>query len=103
MSAWTPGPWVACNDSETIPRGRSEVATVACIGEWIVGASTPGFPGGNYRDIDHGTEEADATLIAAAPELVEALLAIITADDKHALRQEDIEAGRAALKKAGAL
>lgn len=70
---WTEAPWVAYDDNETFPRGSAEVATVASVGGWIVGVPTPGFPGGNYRDIESGTEEADARLIAAAPELADHL------------------------------
>jgi hypothetical protein len=80
MSQFTEGPWVAYDDNETLPRGSAEVATVASVGGWIVGVPTPGFPGGNYRDIESGTEEADARLIAAAPELYEALKTLLELD-----------------------
>lgn len=81
MSAHTPGPWVFAEDA----RPRPEVATVAWVGDFVVGIPTPGFEGGNYRDADYGTDEADARLIAAAPDLLEAL--------EFALR--DMEATRA--------
>ena len=71
----TPGPWVAGQAGDT----RPEIATVAWIGDWCVGVATPGYPGGDYRHIECGTEEADALLIAAAPDLFDALAGLLTA------------------------
>lgn len=65
----TPGPWVALYQ----PVRDAEIATVSWVGEWCVGVMTPGFPGGNYRDTEWGDTAADARLIAAAPDLLEAL------------------------------
>jgi len=70
MSTHTPGPWVYEQDSRP---NRPHIATVAWVGEFCVGIPTPGFPGGNYRDAEYGTTEADARLIAAAPDLLAAL------------------------------
>lgn len=67
----TPGPWV----SAKYERGN-EIATVALIGDYVAGVPTPGIPGGNYRDTNYGTDEADARLIAAAPEMLAALKAL---------------------------
>ena len=71
MSAHTPGPWVCERDRD--PPNRPQIATVAWVADWCVGIPTPGYPGGNYRDAEYGTNEADARLIAAAPDLLKAL------------------------------
>ncbi len=47
-----------------------------------------------------GDTEANAKLIAAAPDLLAALQRIVDADDSHELSQMDIEAGRVAITKA---
>jgi hypothetical protein len=79
---------------------------VASIGGWIVGVPTPGFPGGNYRDIESGTEEADAKLIAAAPELYAALENIVRNADREEYSANMARAfaamARAALEKVAA-
>lgn len=64
----TPGPWVCLHQ----PDRTAELATVSWVGDWCVGVMTPGFPGGNYRDLDWGSPAADARLIAAAPDLLAA-------------------------------
>lgn len=69
MSKHTPGPWVCLHQ----PGRQVEIATVSWVGDWCVGVMTPGFPGGNYRDLDWGSPAADARLIAAAPDLLAAL------------------------------
>jgi hypothetical protein len=61
MSKHTPGPWRAEKYDAT-----STLVTVCVIGDWRVGAESH-RAGGNYRDFDYGSEEADARLIAAAP------------------------------------
>ena len=72
----TPGPWVAeCDPSNN----NSEIATIAWVADWCVGIPTPGYPGGNYRDTEYGLAEADARLIAAAPDLLKALRSVIDA------------------------
>ena len=68
----TPGPWVCLHQ----PARTEEIATVSWVGDWCVGVMTPGFPGGNYRDLDWGSPAADAKLIAAAPDLLAACLAL---------------------------
>lgn len=73
MSKHTPGPWAyeleyGPNITE-LPR----ITTVARCANYVIGLPSD-YPGGNYRDGDpSGDEEADARLIAAAPDLLEAL------------------------------
>jgi len=74
----TPGPWVydrfmqpGCN--------RAYITTVARCCEYVIGLQSD-YPGGNYRDGDPtGDPEADARLIAAAPELLAALCGLLNA------------------------
>lgn len=72
----TPGPWMF---EFYEPEKKTEVCTVAHVGDYRVGFETPGYPGGNYRDSEYGHEEADARLIAAAPTLLEALKGLVEA------------------------
>ena len=93
----TPGPWVTEQDRD--PPHRPEIATVAWVADWCVGIPTPGYPGGNYRDADYGTNEADARLIAAAPDLLAALQRALNVLDATGA-QDDANAARAAIAKA---
>lgn len=68
---WTKEPWVAVRDDIGV-----EVATVAHVGDYRVGVATPGYPGGNYRDTDYGTDAEDARRIVAC---VNALAGLPTA------------------------
>ena len=68
MGKFTPGPWVVAGNEE-----KFEGVTIAIVGEVRVAKPTPGIPGGNYRDTHWGFDEDDAKLIAAAPDLYEAL------------------------------
>lgn len=69
----TPGPWVTERDRP--PPDRPEIATVAWVAEWCVGVPTPGYPGGDYRNIDYGENGADAKYLAAlSPDVVLRLL-----------------------------
>ncbi len=91
VSGHTPGPWVAAKD----PSG---VATVAWCGEWRIGPDT-GHGDPNMADYaDHGDDEPDAKLIAAAPDLAEALLGVLRVADRDT---DEFAAARAALAKAG--
>ena len=81
MSEHTPGPWMF---ELYEPEKKTEVCTIAHVGDYRVGFETPGYPGGNYRDSEFGHDEADARLMAAAPAMLEALEWISNlADKKH--------------------
>lgn len=68
----TPGPWVYAPDFDSDGK-RAKVTTVAQCCEFVIGLPSA-YEGGNYRDGDpSGEAEADARLIAAAPDLLEAL------------------------------
>ena len=51
-------------------------------------------------DSSEGAGKANARLIAAAPDLLDALIEIVSADDAHELTQKHIESARAAIAKA---
>jgi hypothetical protein len=91
----TPGPWVA----ECPMDDKSDLATIAHCGEWRIGFHT-GVPGGNYRDGLHGSDEADARLIAASAELLEACEAMIEWDDREHDFAVDFSARMALCKRA---
>lgn len=69
MSAHTPGPWVFKQNVE--PGDVSHIATVAWREDYCIGRDFSVPDMASYDD--HGTAEADARLIAAAPDLLEAL------------------------------
>lgn len=70
MSAYTPGPWL------TEPNGQGGIA--------VVGVNR--FTGVNEINVAHAWYEDDARLIAAAPQLVEALRIIAASRCDHAER-----------------
>ena len=65
MSKHTPGPW-------RIERQNPSPTT----GEWMVSGAKPGYLA-EVRDCGSGDEQANARLIAAAPDLLEALTALV--------------------------
>jgi hypothetical protein len=67
MSGYTPGPWVARAQGN----GDMLVATVCQVADWFVGPEFEDAYSVSYDE--HGAHEDDAKLIAAAPELYEAL------------------------------
>jgi len=73
MSKHTPGPWAYALEYGPNITELPRITTVARCANYVIGLPSD-YPGGNYRDGDpSGDEEADARLIAAAPELLEAL------------------------------
>lgn len=87
MSKHTPGPW-------SIQRQNPSPTT----GEWMVAGKSPGYLA-EVRDCGSGPVEANARLIAAAPDLLEALEALITAVDASMYGMA-IHNARAAIAKA---
>ena len=101
MSKHTPGPWAyeleyGPNITE-LPR----ITTVARCANYVIGLPSD-YPGGNCRDGDpSGDEEADARLIAAAPDMLEALKGILAAvDETDCWLLEEMNAVRTAISKA---
>jgi len=73
MSKHTPGPWAYALEYGPNITEPPRITTVGRCANYVIGLPSE-YPGGNYRDGDpSGDEEADARLIAAAPELLEAL------------------------------
>jgi len=69
----TPGPWAYALEYGQNITELPRITTVARCANYVIGLQSD-YPGGNYRDGDpSGDEEADARLIAAAPDLLEAL------------------------------
>ena len=107
MSKWTAGPWTYAKD----PSG---IATVAWVAAYRVGPDHGMTDMADYSE--HGSDEADARLIAAAPELADACKAALnlawevgteTEDGTRTLLEDSrgdlYRQLRAALTKAGAL
>lgn len=77
---FTPGPWVYALEYGPTVTEPPRVTTVGRCANYVIGLPSD-YPGGNYRDGDPcGDEEADARLMAAAPDLYEALKELIDMD-----------------------
>lgn len=83
MSKHTPGPWAYALEYGPSVTELPRITTVARCANYVIGLPSE-YPGGNYRDGDpSGDEEADARLIAAAPDLLEALKSAVAAMEPH--------------------
>ncbi|MGE0521385.1 MAG: hypothetical protein AB7P78_20625 [Candidatus Binatia bacterium] len=95
----TPGPWLI---EHTGIRCESHIATVATVGEYRVGRWYAQPYQVNYEF--HGSDEDDANLIAAAPEMLEALRQIADMDYTRAatncMGHDAVMLARAAIEKA---
>lgn len=87
----TPGPWHA---REWQCRGVTSVGRVA---DNRVGFEQIAECSGNGRQVSNEQEEADARLIAAAPDLLEALKGVLRVADR---KTDEFDAARAAIAKA---
>lgn len=91
---YTPGPWEAFRNSsfwEINPTNGGENGIPFSVAD--VCSSSPGFP-------DGGLQEANARLIAAAPELLEVAQGILVEDMPQYLPAEYIAKVRAVIAKA---
>ena len=97
----TPGPWLT--DRNNVHTGQ--IATVYhCIGDDWIEIWTDKWA---ETGLGEGEQEANARLIAAAPELLDALRGMLALDDEHHQRGHgdddvcsEVQAARAAIAKA---
>ena len=94
----TPGPWIV---QKTYYRGHGRKETFVIVGGNGNKLHSPGGDAGTMRSPEpycgYNFKEEDARLIAAAPELLEALMQIA---DPRTATQEPINIARAAIAKA---
>lgn len=77
MSKHTPGPWVYAIEYGPNVAELPCITTVGRCANYVIGLPSE-YPGGNYRDGDPcGDEEADARLMASAPDLLDALQVVV--------------------------
>ncbi len=89
MGKHTPGPW-------NVQRENGSPTT----GQWMISGGNPGYLA-EVRDLGVGEVKANAFLISAAPELLEALIeAMDLIDDICALEGDSTRKARAAIAKA---
>jgi hypothetical protein len=101
MTKHTPGPWKAEIDEQVPERGAVYV-------EGPQGWLNQAVADCGFNDVE--TDEANARLIAAAPELLEALQSLVASCEKHLafrkptnpVTRDRMAAARAAIAKAGA-
>lgn len=90
----TPAPWLIA---------KSDASFVYALNDNGYNRFWAHVTGGNLRRAEstlRAEVEANARLIAAAPDLLDALIEIVSADDAHELTQKHIESARAAIAKA---
>lgn len=69
-SGYTPGKWIYARDD-----GKACITTVARCGDYVIGLDSTPYEGGNYRDSALSPDdEADARLIALAPEMADEIV-----------------------------
>ena len=93
MSKRTPGPW------RFEPAGK-RLRVVGARGVWLATAEYAPAHDVEPGDVDRAQAEANARLIAAAPDLLAALQAMLTALDCESVSYREIEAAEAAIAKA---
>lgn len=91
MSRFKPGPWKVCRQNPS-----------PTTGEWMISGAKPGYLA-EVRDCGSGDVEANAYLIAAAPELLAALRGLRDAfiGTSVEVQADAMRAARAAIAKAG--
>lgn len=98
MSKHTPGPWVYAREYGESVTEAPKITTVARCADFVIGLECD-YPGGDYRNGDHsGDEEADARLIAAAPDLLEACRAMLDCCYDMDRNDETLAAVKATMK-----
>jgi hypothetical protein len=87
MSEHTPGPWSFMDTSSWSLEQRSNGPSSVChVGDFTIVTDDPSYE-------FHGTDEADARLIAAAPELLATCkLALDAFEKRHAIDWDVLEA-----------
>lgn len=103
----TPGPWIYAREFGPNITELPRITTIARCADFVIGLECD-YPGGDYRNGDpSGDEEADARLIAAAPDLLEALKGMLALDEENHQRYpgdedvcQEVQAARAAIARA---
>jgi hypothetical protein len=75
MSEHTPGPWSLMDTSSwSLEQRRNGPSSVCHVGDFTIVTDGPSYE-------FHGTDEADARLVAAAPAMLEALRELLVSHD----------------------
>ncbi len=95
----TPGPWQYAQEYGPHIAELPRITTIARCADFVIGLPSD-VPGGDYRNGDpSGDEEADARLIAAAPELLEVLQSYSLPIDMNNIGLSVIEFGSDAVQR----